>query len=435
MSTFIRTTKGNEIIYSVTVSKELWDKFKKHAQDKVAKNTEIKGFRKGHAPTKIANEHVNPNDVFNEAIQLAGQHYHKILMEDQEFLKEKIVNNSLRIDVAPSSIDAIPKILFICDKFPDVTIGDYRKINFTFHEQKLNDDMVNAQIKYLIKNDTMLIAKEPPIVAMGDMAIIDFLGKIDNKEFPGGQASDYELEIGSNQFIPGFEQQLVGLKKGDKKTISVTFPNDYHHDDYKGKAATFDIEIKDVKTMNLPTLDEEYIAKLKLPNVKTKDELYAHIRSQLSQRIEETNREQYINQIVDFLIKHSKLSYTPPSLLKTERDLFLKDIEQKAQEAKMSVEDFWKQRIGVTDKLKQEEFIQTQSYHTLLMSCVLEKIIADEKITVAEKDIDTHLEEMANMYKMKVEDLKKIFNNNFAKLNDFILNKKVFDFIIAINKK
>jgi trigger factor len=271
---------------------------------------------------------------------LVGQHYHQLLIKNKEFIDDNVVHNSLRIDVVPESLKSLPTILFIVDKFPEVNMPDYKNIKLTAKNEKVTDDMINHQLKQLIKNDIMLIPKEPAVVANGDMVVLDFTGKIDNKEFPGGQAKDYELEIGSHLFIPGFEEQLIGLKKGDAKTINVKFPDDYHQPEFKGKASTFDVVIKDVKTINPPALDEQYVSKLKIPNVKNENELRNHIRLQTQQRLNEMVREQNTNQIVEFFVKNAKLSHYPQSLLQYEKNVIVADIENKAKQQNITVEDY-----------------------------------------------------------------------------------------------
>ncbi|MDR0545626.1 MAG: trigger factor [Mycoplasmataceae bacterium] len=435
MSVFKREIKNNEVIYSVTTTKELWEKSQKDAHENLAKKVEVKGFRKGHAPKNLTEAQINHNELFDNAINLVGQHYHQLLIKNKEFIDDNVVHNSLRIDVVPESLKSLPTILFIVDKFPEVNMPDYKNIKLTAKNEKVTDDMINHQLKQLIKNDIMLIPKEPAVIANGDMVVLDFTGKIDNKEFPGGQAKDYELEIGSHLFIPGFEEQLIGLKKGDAKTINVKFPDDYHQPEFKGKASTFDVVIKDVKTINPPALDEQYVSKLKIPNVKNENELRNHIRLQTQQRLNEMVREQNTNQIVEFFIKNAKLSHYPQSLLQYEKNVIVADIENKAKQQNITVEDYWKQYLGVTEKEKQDAFLLEQAKNTLIITCVLDKIVKDEKIEVVEKDIEQHLQEMADHYQMKVEDIKKLLNNDFSKLREFLLNKKTFDKLISLNQK
>lgn len=435
MSVFKREIKNNEVIYSVTTTKELWEKSQKDAHENLAKKVEVKGFRKGHAPKNLTEAQINHNELFDNAINLVGQHYHQLLIKNKEFIDDNVVHNSLRIDVVPESLKSLPTILFIVDKFPEVNMPDYKSIKLTAKNEKVTDDMINHQLKQLIKNDIMLIPKEPAVVANGDMVVLDFTGKIDNKEFPGGQAKDYELEIGSHLFIPGFEEQLIGLKKGDAKTINVKFPDDYHQPEFKGKASTFDVVIKDVKTINPPALDEQYVGKLKIPNVKNENELRNHIRLQTQQRLNEMVREQNTNQIVEFFIKNAKLSHYPQALLQYEKNVIVGDIENKAKQQNITVEDYWKQYLGVTEKEKQDAFLLEQAKNTLIITCVLDKIVKDEKIEVVEKDIEQHLQEMADHYQMKVEDIKKLLNNDFSKLREFLLNKKTFDKLISLNQK
>jgi trigger factor len=231
-------------------------------------------------PQLIAKKHISEGEVINHALKSAVDKNYKLLIEDKEFQSEELIEDAVSIDfgkVEPKTLE----IIYLFEKYPTVTLGDYKKIKINYEEPKVEKQEVENEIGRYTKKDTMLIPKEEGNIDKGDMVNFDFKGFVNDKAFAGGEAKGHELEIGSNTFIPGFEEQMVGLKKGEKKTIEVTFPKDYQAKDLAGKKAKFELVINDIKTIQKPKLDEAYIARFAIPNVKTEEEFREYIGKQL----------------------------------------------------------------------------------------------------------------------------------------------------------
>jgi trigger factor len=216
----------------------------------------------------------------NHALKKVVDHNFKLLVENEGFKQDEVIEEALSIEI----VKIEPKILEIAytfEKYPVVTLADYKKIKITYTEPKVEKHELEQEIQRYTKKDIMLIPKEEGNIVKGDMVNFDFKGFVDDKPFEHGEAKGHELEIGSNNFIPGFEEQMVGLKKGERKTIEVTFPKDYHSKDLANKKAKFDLVINEIKTIQRPKLDESYITRFAIPNVKTPEQFREYVQNQL----------------------------------------------------------------------------------------------------------------------------------------------------------
>jgi trigger factor len=281
----------------------------------------------------------------------------------------------------------------------------------------------------------MLSPKQTQVIEKGDMVNFDFKGFIDNKPFAGGESKGYELEIGSNNFIPGFEEKMIGLKKDDTKTIEVTFPKDYHAKDMANKKANFELKINDVKTIIKPEINREFVEKLKIPNVNDEKTLKEFIKKQITDQKNYYNRQQAITSISHFLMKQSKLDYVPKTLLDNEIKRLNDDTNKKASESNLSRDEYIYKTLGYKEITAYDQKVLENAKNNLTLVMSLEKIIEDLKLDVSQKELNDHLEKMTKIYGMKLEDLKARLNNNFEGIKTFILQEKVFDKLIELNTK
>ena len=233
-------------------------------------NLSVPGFRKGHVPEEKAN--ISEYEILSKAINpVVEKTIEQFWIEFDKKPDDHINQASLKLDIdkfVPEEL--VIKLRF--ENYPKVESKGYDHIKLNYKKPEVSEKEIDYEIKNLIKRDYMLSASNDPI-ANDNMVKFDFKGFIDGKPFEGGEAQDYDLEVGSNSFIPGFEEQMIGLKKGDKKSIEVTFPKDYHVETLAGKKARFDLNIKEVNKITRPVLDEAYIKKLNMPNVKTEKDL------------------------------------------------------------------------------------------------------------------------------------------------------------------
>jgi trigger factor len=369
----------------------------------------------------------------NGALNKTIDSNYKLLVQDKDFKSEDLIEDAVSIDLQKVDKDTL-EIIYIFEKYPDVTLPDYKKIKIDYVEPKTEDSEVEHEINHFTKRDNMLIPKDDGVVSKGDMVNFDFKGFMDDKPFPGGEAQDYELEIGSNSFIPGFEDQMVGLKKGDKKTIEITFPKDYHAKNLANKKTKFELKINDVKTIQKPKLDEEYLARFKIPNIKTEQEFRTYLHKQIHEQKEYKSRQSAIGKISQYIIAHTKLSYMPKSLVDSEIKRLNEDTAKRATQANVSIDDFIVKNLGYKSKTDFDKVIEDSAQNNLKLVVALEKIIEELKLDVSQSELDEHLSKMAKVYNTDVESIKTRFNNNFDGIRTFILQEKVFDKLIDLNK-
>ena len=251
-----------------TLDGDAWAKAKEAAFKKLAAKVEIKGFRKGQAPKHLAEKYINHNEVLIDAAEALAQgtldaavKEHDVTLIDRPELKIDEINDDKCV------------MTFVCPVLPDVKLGDYKAIEYKVEEVKVDDKEIDDQIADLLDRKADLELKEDGEVEDGDTAVIDFEGFLNDVPFDGGKGENYDLVIGSHSFIPGFEEQLIGMKSEETKDINVTFPDNYQAENLKGKETRFTVTVHEIKKKVLPELNDEFVKELKYDGVNTVDEL------------------------------------------------------------------------------------------------------------------------------------------------------------------
>lgn len=420
---------GNNTEIVCEIETKVWHEQQDKAFKKLAKNLNIQGFRKGHIPAGVAKSKISEGQILNESINPAIDTMYKELLASKELNEEKIIIDALTVDVKKIDKDNL-EIVFKFENYPEITTPDIKTLKVEYKNPTVEDKEVEMEINRLCKNDWMLADKENQTIANGDMANIDFEGFLDDKPFAGGAAKGFDLEVGSKSFIPGFEEQLIGLKKGDKKDIKVSFPKDYFEKSLAGKETRFAITVNNVKEITKPTLDEEYIKKLNLPNVKTANDLKKHLHDQILEMKKLQARDKVIPLISAEIINNTKISYFPDSLVKDEKNRIINDVTKRAGEAKMSYEDFIKKQLGFKDEADFNKNVSETAAKNLTLVLAIEKLIEKLNIKATDKDLNDYFEKVSKYYGMPVEDIKKNFANRAEGLKVFLSQQKLFDEII-----
>ena len=258
---------------------------------------------------------------------------------------------------------------------------------------------------------------------------MDFVGKVDGVEFDGGKAENYELELGSGAFIPGFEDQLVGTKAGEKKEVKVKFPENYTPE-LKGKDATFECLVHEVKEKKLPELNDEFIADVKIGGVKTVDELKEFEKKEIEGRKTAEARKEYINKVVDTIASNSKISIAD-EIIENQANSHKNDYKNRMEQSGLTLEAYL-QILGQ----KEEEFdakLREDSRKEIAGYFVLEEVAAAENLTVSDEDLEFEMSKVAEQYKMKIEDVKKALGRNLEEYRNNIKMNKVEDFLYKNN--
>lgn len=383
----------------VTLEGEKWETAKNKSFDKIASKVEIKGFRKGQAPKNLVRKQINEQQIILEAVESLAQE--ALINAIEEHHVELIDRPELKIDKLTNEK---AEITFVCAVKPDVTLGQYKGLGYSVEEATVTDEDVENEISKIKEQKAELEIKEDGLVENGDTVVIDYAGFKDGVAFDGGTAENQELVIGSNTFIPGFEEQLIGMKSEEEKEINVKFPEDYHAEDLKGADAMFKVTVHEIKTKVLPELDEEIISSLNIKDVKTEEELRNYIKDALLKNRQNENENKATDELLDKVCEAATVEI-PEVMIENEVTDMLKEYEQRLMQQGLKLEQFY-QFTGQTEAdLRSNMRIDAEKKVKLRL--VLEEVAKAENVEVTKEDINAEYENIANQYGMKTEDVMK----------------------------
>lgn len=383
----------------VTLEGEKWETAKNKSFDKIASKVEIKGFRKGQAPKNLVRKQINEQQIILEAVESLAQE--ALINAIEEHHVELIDRPELKIDTLTNEK---AEITFVCAVKPDVTLGQYKGLGYNVEEATVTDEDVENEISKIKEQKAELEIKEDGSVENGDTVVIDYAGFKDGVAFDGGTAENQELVIGSNTFIPGFEEQLIGMKSEEEKEINVKFPEDYHAEDLKGADAMFKVTVHEIKTKVLPELDEEIISSLNIKDVKTEEELRNYIKDALLKNRQNENENKATDELLDKVCEAATVEI-PEVMIENEVTDMLKEYEQRLMQQGLKLEQFY-QFTGQTEAdLRSNMRIDAEKKVKLRL--VLEEVAKAENVEVTKEDINAEYENIANQYGMKTEDVMK----------------------------
>lgn len=421
----INKLENSHVEVIVTVDKETWEKEQKAAFKKVADKVQVPGFRKGKAPENLIKGKVNQVEVMNTAIDtILPKIYKDIINED------KIVPfTQPKVDVTKIS-DTELEVKFVIVTEPDLELGNYKNIEIGKEEVKLTKEEKEAAINEVLDKNASLVVKED-VAANGDTVVIDFKGSVDGKFFEGGSADNYELVLGSNSFIPGFEAQLVGHKAGEHVDVNVTFPEQYT-EELKGKAAVFACDIHEVKTKKLPELNDEFVKEQNIPNVNTVDELKAHVEGQKKAQKEQQAKSAYFEKLLAKIAEGCKASI-PDEIVEQQANSRKEDFTKRMTQSGLNMEQYLS-ILGKTEEELNDSF-KEQAKKELINYLILEKVAKAEKMDeVTDADLEFEYSKLAEQYKMSIEDVKKALEQNIDSFTNNVKMNRVETFLYNSNK-
>ena len=402
-----------------TLDGETWEKARKTAFNKLAKKVEIKGFRKGQAPKNLVEKYVSNNEVLIDAAESLAQEAlnkaveeHHVTLIDRPNLKIDEINDEKCI------------LTFECPVYPDVELKDYKKLKYSVEEVKVEDKEVDDQIADLLNRKADLELKEYGEVEDGDTAVIDFEGFLNDVPFEGGKGENYDLVIGSHTFIPGFEEQLIGMKSEETKDIEVTFPEDYQAENLKGQKTKFTVTVHEIKKKVLPELNDEFVKEQKLENVNTVEELKEFTKKNLTTRKENEAKakadEDLVNQLADITTVD-----IPEVMVKSELDNMVQNYESRLMQQGLNLAQFLQFTNQTVDDFRNQ--MSDDAKKRIKVNLALDEIAKKENIEVSDQDITDEYQKMADMYGMEVEQIKN-FVPEFT-LKDDLRLQKALDFL------
>lgn len=416
-----KTKNANEVKLEITVEAEKFDEAIKKVYFKSAKYFNIPGFRKGKAPMQIVEKYYGKEifyeDAFNEVAQDA--------------LEEAVEENKLEIvsrpDIEVTQIEKGKDLIFeaIMQTKPEVKLGKYKGIEIKKVEYNVTDEDIEHELGHMQEHNSRLISIEDRPVENGDIATIDFEGFADGKAFEGGKAEGHELEIGSNSFIPGFEDQVIGMKIDEEKDIQVKFPEEYFSKDLAGKDATFKVKVHEIKKKELPELDDEFAKDVS--EFDTLKELKESIKEKQQKQNDEKAKYETQEAVIKAVCEDIKVEI-PSGMVESEIDNMLKDIEQRLSYQGLKLEQYL-QMMGKTQEEMRKEY-EPQAIDAIKSRLALEAVIKAEKIEATDEEIDEKLKEMAKNYG-KENDEEFLKNENVRNyLKQGLASEKAIDFLV-----
>ena len=407
--------------FTINVTAKEWAEAIDAAYEKTKGKYSLPGFRKGKVPKKVLETAYGEGIFYDEAINIAYPKYFSQILE-----KETEIEMIANPDVSVKDLSAKGLVLeVIAPVKPEVKIGAYKGIKMDKIEYNVKDEDVEADINRLLERNSRLVDVEDRAVENGDTVIIDYSGSVDGVKFVGGTAEKQTLVIGSKSFIPGFEDQIIGMKKGEEKDINVKFPEEYHAEDLKGKDAVFAIKLHEIKKKELPALTDDFIKEA------TGAETVEAYKTQVRERLEKQNKERADREFENLLVK--KITETaeviiPDALVENQIDNMVRDMEYRLSYQGLKLEDYLKY-LGKTMKDFRKEY-EAQATEMVKSQLVIEKIITDEKIEATEEEVEKRFEEMAKNQNKPLPDVKKHMNaRQLDYIKDDIIIKKLFEML------
>lgn len=415
-----KTENKNELKLTFTVEAAKFDEAIMKVFKQSAKYFNIPGFRKGKAPYKIVEKYYGANIFYEDAFnELVPEVY------DEEIKANKIdAVSKPHIEVVQMEKGKDLIFTAIVATRPEVKLGKYKGIEIKKVEYKVEDKDIEHELGHMAEHNSRMVTVEDRPVKDGDSTTIDFEGFVDGKSFEGGKAEGQQLVIGSNTFIPGFEDQIIGMKIGEEKDIQVKFPEEYFSKDLAGKDATFHVKLHAISVKEMPKLDDEFAKDVS--EFDTLAELKADIKEKLEKDNKDKAKAEMENAAIDAVIANTKLE-VPEGMIDLEIDDMVENINQRLQYQGMNIETYLKM-LGKTESQLREEF-KPDAKKNVETRLILNQIVEDEKLKADEDYINGELTKMAEQYKRDLEELKK--NENLVEyLDKASKNEQAVKFLI-----
>ena len=423
MNVSVKDLNNNHVEIVATITPEEFAKHVNEAYAKIAKDVQVEGFRKGKVPQGIFEKKYGKESLYQDALDALIQATYIEALRENTGLEIVAYPNVELVKFEP---ETEIEVKYTVATRPTVTLGDYKgiKVEPSNTEVTANDisDEIASMLSRFAEMEIIETAAE-----LGDTVVIDYEGFKDGVAFAGGKGENHSLELGSGQFIPGFEEQLVGAKEGDETEVNVTFPEQYHSEELAGADAVFNVKVHEVKRKVNPEVNEESIAKLELENVTTVAELEAHVTNELTERKESAAKDKLQMDLIEGLVDVAVMEL-PEEMIDMQVDRMLQNFGQQMQQQGFSLEQYF--QLTGSDEAAMREQMRPDAEQQLKQSLALEAVVDAENIEVSEEEVEARLAEMAEMYGMPVEQIKPMLPN----MADDMKIQKAIDFLIENHK-
>ncbi|MDO7906909.1 trigger factor [Paenibacillus sp. JX-17] len=398
------------------------------AFNKVVKQVSVPGFRKGKVPRPIFEKRYGVESLYQDAIDILLPEVYSEAVDQTDIFP---------VDRPDVEIDQFAKGETFKFKAkvtvkPEVTLGDYKGVEVPAVKFEVTDEEVAEELERLQQRHAELVVVDDEPAQSGDITVIDFDGSVDGVQFEGGQAERYSLELGSNSFIPGFEEQVVGMATGDFKDVEVTFPETYHAEELAGKAAVFKVKVHEIKRKQLPELDDEFAKDVS--EFDTLAEFKEDLKKQLEGRKESEAKAARENAVVEKVAEGATIDI-PESMIQSEVQNMMRDFDNRLRNQGMNLEMFLSFSGQTTEDLQEQ--MKTDAEKRVRNNLVLEQIAKTENIEVSEDEINEELNTMGEAYKRSAEEIRSILaaNGSLGSLREELALRKTIDFLVENSKE
>ncbi|PEA56706.1 trigger factor [Bacillus pseudomycoides] len=417
--------EGNVGVLTIEVDAKEVNNSLDAAFKKVVQTINVPGFRKGKMPRPLFEQRFGVESLYQDALDIIlPKAYGEAIDETGIF---PVAHPEIDIE----KFEKGQNLIFTAKVTvkPEVKLGEYKGLTVEKEDATVTDEDVENELKSLQERQAELVVKEDGTVENGDTAVIDFEGFVDGEAFEGGKGENYSLAIGSGTFIPGFEEQVIGLKAGEQKDVEVSFPEEYHAAELAGKPATFKVTIHEIKVKELPALDDEF-AKDANEEVATLDELKAKIRENLEVSKKQEAEHKVRDEVVEKASANAEIDI-PEAMIETELDRMVREFEQRLSYQGMNLELYY--QFTGTDEEKLKGQMKEDAAKRVTTNLVLEAIIEAEKIEATDEEVNAEVEKMAEMYNMPVDAVKQALGN-VEGVKEELQVRKAVDFLVDNSK-
>ncbi|MDD3705279.1 MAG: trigger factor [Clostridiaceae bacterium] len=422
MDSRLEKVENNVATLEISVSAERLEEGIMKSYLKNVKKFNIAGFRKGKAPRKIIERHYGEAVFYEDAINIICPDAY------DEAVKEHNLEPVDRPDIDIVEIESGKGLIFkaVVTVKPEVELGKYKGIEAEKKEYNVTDEEVDKEIDIMREKNARLVEVSDRAVKNGDITIIDFKGFADDIQFEGGTSENYSLEIGSGQFIPGFEEQLVGAELGKEVDVNVQFPKEYNNEELAGKPALFKVTVKEIKEKQLVELDDEFAKDVS--EFDTLAELKADIRNKKEEQSKRLEKQQYEDEVINKVVENATVDI-PEVMVEAQVNVMLRDFDYQLRYQGLNLEAYLKYMNMDIDKLK--ESYKDVAKGRVKSQLVLEKVSEVEQIAVTEEDLNAEIEKTAQHYKQDLEKFKKTLKEDeISYIKDGIIIQKTIDFLV-----
>ena len=423
MSVKVEKLSGCKVKLSFTAEAEAFDVALDKAFEKKVKEVKVDGFRPGKLPKDIYMKRFGEASLYDEVIdEIVNEEFAKAVSS-----KKLDVVGRPKLDVDFETLGHGKKLKFTIEVevWPDVTLGEYKGIEVEKEKVEVKDEDVEEQINRTLKNYAELAIVEDGALEKGQTAVFDFEGFVDGVAFDGGKAENYSLEIGSGQFIPGFEDQMVGMKAGSEKDINVKFPDEYQAENLKGKDAVFHIKLHEIKKRVIPALDEAFVKELEIENIGNVEDYRAFVKESLVKERTEAAENKLDDDILTKAVDNATVE-VPEALVEEEVNRNFRQVENQAKMYKMPVEQLLKY-YGIDSVEAYKDALKTGAAANVKQRIVFGEIAKVEKLKVSDKDYNKELDLIVKELDKPLEEVKKVYTKEA--LTPYILMQKAMDLI------